>query len=110
MELMAAIQALESLTRTVPIAIHTDSTYVRDGITRWLPRWKANNWRTAAKKPVKNQDLWERLEAALAGHDVTWHWVRGHAGDPGNERADQLAREAIVALRAAQAERRRGPT
>ncbi|MBL27336.1 MAG: ribonuclease HI [Rhodospirillaceae bacterium] len=109
MELMAAIQALEALKRPVAIAIHTDSTYVRDGITRWLHQWKANGWRTAAKKPVKNQDLWERLEAALATHEVTWHWVRGHAGDPGNERADQLAREAVVALRAAQQESRHPP-
>ncbi len=95
MELMAAIRALESLKRTVPVDLYTDSTYLRDGITKWLAAWKANGWKTAAKKPVKNQDLWRRLEAALADHDVRWHWVRGHAGHPENERADQLARQAM---------------
>jgi ribonuclease HI len=95
MEMMAAIQALEALTRPSTVNLHTDSTYLRDGITRWIHRWKANGWKTAAKKPVKNVDLWQRLEAALAGHDVEWHWVKGHAGDPGNERADALATGAI---------------
>jgi len=91
MELMAAIQALESLTRPVEVRVHTDSTYVRDGITKWLPNWKRNGWRTAAKQPVKNADLWQRLEAAAGRHEVRWHWVKGHAGHPENERADRLA-------------------
>ncbi len=95
MELMAAIAALESLTRPVTVRIHTDSTYVKDGITQWIHRWKRNGWKTANKKPVKNEDLWRRLDAALARHDVSWHWVKGHAGHPGNERADTLAREAV---------------
>jgi len=95
MELMAAIQALESLKRREPVALYTDSTYVRDGITKWVHGWQRNGWRTAARKPVKNEDLWRRLLAALAGHAVDWHWVKGHAGDPGNERADQLARDGI---------------
>ncbi|MFY1670834.1 ribonuclease HI [Plantactinospora sp. WMMB334] len=91
MELMAAIRALESLTRPVTVEIYVDSTYVRDGITRWLPNWKRNGWQTAGKQPVKNADLWRRLEAAATGHQVRWHWVKGHAGHPENERADQLA-------------------
>jgi len=95
MEMMAAIKALESLKRTVPVDLYTDSTYVRDGITKWLPGWKSNGWKTAAKKPVKNQDLWQRLEAAIQDHDVKWHWVKGHAGHPENERADELARTGI---------------
>ena len=93
MELMAAIQGLEALTRPVAVRLHTDSTYLRDGITRWLPGWKARGWRTADKKPVKNQDLWERLEAAAGRHQVEWHWIKGHAGHPENERADALARQ-----------------
>ena len=96
MELMAAIAGLEALKRPSSVVLHTDSRYVLDGITQWLPRWKANGWQTAARKPVKNVDLWQRLEAAMAPHRVDWRWVRGHAGDPGNERADQLARHAIV--------------
>ena len=95
MELMAAIQALESLKRGVRAQLYTDSTYVRDGITKWIHGWKKNGWRTAAKKPVKNEDLWRRLEAALEGHEVEWHWVKGHAGHPENERADVLARQGI---------------
>ncbi len=95
MEMMAAIRALESLKRGMPVDLFTDSTYLRDGITKWLPAWKANGWKTAARKPVKNQDLWQRLEASLAGHDVGWHWVKGHAGHPENERADELARRKI---------------
>ncbi|MFC6023500.1 ribonuclease HI [Plantactinospora solaniradicis] len=91
MELMAAIRALESLTRAVSVRMHTDSTYVRDGITKWLPNWKRNGWLTAAKQPVKNADLWQRLEAAASRHEVRWHWVKGHAGHPENERADRLA-------------------
>jgi ribonuclease HI len=93
MELMAAICALEALKRPVSVRLHTDSKYVKDGITAWLPRWKARGWKTADKKPVKNVDLWQRLEAALAKHKgVEFHWVRGHAGHPENERADELAR------------------
>ncbi len=99
MEMMAAIKALESLKRTVPVDLYTDSTYVRDGITKWLPGWKSNGWKTAAKKPVKNQDLWQRLEAAIQDHDVKWHWVKGHAGHPENERADELARTGIPGRR-----------
>ena len=95
MEMMAAIKALESLKRAVPVDLYTDSTYVRDGITKWLPGWKSNGWKTAAKKPVKNQDLWQRLEAALRDHDIKWHWVKGHSGHPENERADELARSGI---------------
>lgn len=98
MELMAAIQALESLKRNRNIALYTDSTYLRDGITKWIHAWKLNGWRTAAKKPVKNEDLWKRLEAALVGHNVEWFWVKGHAGHPGNERADQLAREGVLQI------------
>ncbi|MFD1825078.1 ribonuclease HI [Mumia zhuanghuii] len=91
MELMAAIQALETLTRPVGVDLHTDSSYVRNGIMSWVTKWKANGWRTAAKQPVKNEDLWRRLDEAAQRHDVRWHWVKGHAGDPGNERADELA-------------------
>ncbi len=95
MEMMAAIAALESLKRDVAVDLYTDSTYLRDGITKWLPAWKARGWKTAAKTPVKNKDLWQRLETALGGHDISWHWVKGHAGHPENERADELARKAI---------------
>ncbi|MGE4217965.1 MAG: ribonuclease HI [Alphaproteobacteria bacterium] len=95
MEMLAAIHALEALTRPMTVALYTDSNYLRDGIMRWIHQWKANGWRTAAKKPVKNQDLWERLDAAMKRHRVEWHWVRGHAGHPENERADKLARDAI---------------
>jgi len=101
MELMAAIQALETLTRPAIVRLHTDSTYLRSGITSWLPTWKRNGWRTAAKQPVKNADLWQRLEAAVEGHQVDWLWVKGHAGHPENERADALARQAIRDLLAA---------
>ncbi len=95
MEMMAAIQGLESLNRPSTVVLHTDSTYVMDGITKWIHGWKRNGWRTAAKKPVKNEDLWRRLDAALAPHQVEWKWVKGHAGHPENERADALAREAV---------------
>lgn len=98
MELMAAIMALEALTRSMPVNIYTDSVYVRDGITKWLGGWKARNWQTAAKKPVKNVDLWQRLEQAQQPHQVTWHWIKGHAGHPGNERADELARQGVPIL------------
>ncbi|MGE0652344.1 MAG: ribonuclease HI [Alphaproteobacteria bacterium] len=95
MELMAAIVALESLTRPVPVRLHTDSQYVKDGITQWIAGWKRNGWKTAARKPVKNEDLWRRLDTAQAQHNVSWHWIRGHDGHPENERADELARRAI---------------
>ncbi len=96
MELMAAIKALESLKRPVKARLHTDSQYVMKGITEWIHDWKRRGWRTADKKPVKNVDLWQRLEAALAQHDVKWVWVRGHAGHAENERADELARQGAV--------------
>ena len=96
MELMAAIQALEALKRPASVILHTDSTYVKDGITRWIHGWKKNGWKTAAKKPVKNVDLWQRLEAALARHEVDWRWLKGHAGHDGNERADALARKGLA--------------
>jgi ribonuclease HI len=102
MELMAAIVALETLKRPCTADIHTDSQYLRNGIMTWINGWKRNGWKTADKKPVKNIDLWQRLGAALAHHTVHWHWVRGHAGHDLNERADELAREAIAELRAAQ--------
>jgi len=98
MELMAAIQGLESLTRPSRVRLVTDSTYVKDGITKWIHGWKRNGWKTAAKKPVKNEDLWRRLDAALASHDVDWQWVKGHAGHAENERADELARRGIAEL------------
>ena len=98
MELMGAIMALEALTRPSDVQLSTDSAYVKNGITQWLPRWKANGWKTAAKKPVKNQDLWERLDAALGTHRIEWKWVKGHAGDPDNERVDQLARKAAESV------------
>ena len=98
MELMAAIAALEALTKPSRVQLTTDSTYVKDGITKWIHGWKAKGWKTAAKKPVKNVDLWQRLEAALEPHDVEWHWVRGHDGHAENERADVLARQAIEKL------------
>ncbi len=99
MELTAAIQALESLKRPMAVRLHTDSTYLRDGITKWLPGWKRKGWLTADRKPVKNVDLWQRLEAAMAPHRIEWHWVRGHAGHPENERADALAREGLKRAR-----------
>ncbi|MEL6218259.1 MAG: ribonuclease HI [Pseudomonadota bacterium] len=99
MELMAAIAALEALERPAEITLTTDSTYLRDGITGWIHGWKRNGWKTAAKKPVKNAELWQRLDAAQANHRVRWDWVKGHAGHPQNERADELARAAIAAMR-----------
>ena len=95
MEMMAVIASLESLKRPCKILLHTDSTYVMKGMTEWLESWKARNWKTAAKKPVKNVDLWQRMEAAIARHAVDWKWVKGHSGVPENERADELARDAI---------------
>jgi ribonuclease HI len=98
MELTAAIRALEALTRRCEVALYTDSQYVRLGITTWLPDWKRRNWRTADRKPVKNQDLWEQLDLLAARHDIEWHWVRGHDGHPENERADALANRGIDEL------------
>jgi ribonuclease HI len=92
MELMAAISALEALSRPSSVTIVTDSVYVKDGLTKWIHGWKRNGWKTSAKKPVKNEELWKRLESAATLHDVTWEWVKGHAGHPENERADELAR------------------
>jgi len=95
MELMAAIQALEALRRPASVSLHTDSKYLLDGITKWVEGWQRNGWKTAAKKPVKNDDLWLRLIEAMKPHDISWVWVKGHAGDPGNEHADALARRGI---------------
>jgi ribonuclease HI len=95
MELMAAIQALETLTRACKILLHTDSLYVLKGITVWMPDWKRRGWKTAAGKPVKNEDLWRRLDAAIARHDIQWQWVKGHSGEAGNEQADKLANSGI---------------
>jgi len=100
MELMAAIEALEALKRPCLVDIHTDSEYLRNGIMRWIHAWKRNGWRTADRKPVKNADLWQRLDALCARHRVRWHWLKGHAGHALNERADALAREALAAIRA----------
>lgn len=91
MELTAAIEALNILTEPCKIMLHTDSTYVKDGITQWIENWKKNGWRTAARKPVKNADLWQALDEAVSRHDIIWKWVKGHDGDEGNERADELA-------------------
>ena len=99
MELMAAISALEALKRPCLVDLYTDSQYLRQGIMSWIRRWKRNGWRTAEKMPVKNAELWQRLDAAIAPHRVQWHWVQGHAGHRMNERADQLAREGIAAVR-----------
>ncbi|MGC2460911.1 MAG: ribonuclease HI [Steroidobacteraceae bacterium] len=98
MELQAVIAALQALKRPVDVRLYTDSQYVRRGILEWLPQWKARGWRTADKKPVKNLDLWQLLETAAARHRIEWHWVRGHAGIPGNERCDALANAAIDGL------------
>ena len=98
MELLAAISALEAMTEPCKVVLTTDSTYVKDGITRWIRNWKANGWKTAAKKPVKNKDLWERLDAECLRHQVDWRWVKGHAGHPENERADGLANLAMDEL------------
>lgn len=96
MELTAAISALEALTRPSHVELHTDSSYVKNGITQWIRRWKANGWRTSDKKPVKNAELWQQLDEATRRHDIDWRWVRGHAGDPENERADELARTGMA--------------
>lgn len=99
MELTAVIESLASLKRRMPVAIYTDSEYVKNGITRWIHGWKARGWRTADNKPVKNMELWQRLDLLVGQHDVQWHWVRGHTGDPGNERADELANRGVASLR-----------
>lgn len=99
MELMAAIMALEALKRPCAVDLHTDSQYVKNGLTGWIHGWKRNGWKTADRKPVKNAELWMRLDEAAARHDIRWHWVKGHAGDPENERADELARAEVKALR-----------
>ena len=99
MELMAAIQALNALKRPSKVKLVTDSTYVKDGVTKWIHGWKKNGWKTAAKKPVKNEDLWRQLDEAVQRHEITWDWVKGHSGHTENERADTLAREAIATLR-----------
>jgi ribonuclease HI len=99
MELFAAIAGLEALKRPARVRIHTDSNYLKDGITKWIHAWKAKGWKTSDKKPVKNVDLWQRLERASERHDVSWHWVRGHSGHAENERADELARLAIKQMR-----------
>ena len=96
MEMMAVIRALEALKHSrYPVALTTDSRYVKDGITQWLPNWKKNGWKTAAKKPVKNADLWKKLDKLVSEHDITWHWVRGHSGHAENELVDELANQAI---------------
>ena len=101
MELMAAISALEALKRPCQVRLYTDSSYVKDGVTKWIHGWKRNGWRTADKKPVKNAELWQRLDEARKGHKVDWHWVKGHSGHPENERCDALARGEIDKIRAA---------
>ena len=98
MELMAAIMGLNAMTRPMLVDLHTDSRYVMNGVQDWMPRWKANGWKTAAKKPVANQDLWQQLDEAVIRHQVRWHWVKGHAGNPLNERCDVLARSAAEAI------------
>ena len=95
MELLAAIRALEALKRPCRVILHTDSQYLRGGITKWIHAWKARGWKTADKKPVKNQDLWVRLDELIQGHEIEWRWVKGHAGDEGNERADELANKGV---------------
>ena len=104
MELLAVIEALRALRRPCRIVLHTDSQYVHKGITEWLANWKRRGWRTADRQPVKNADLWQALEEAAAGHEIAWHWVRGHAGDSGNERADQLANLGVEQARRARVE------
>ena len=98
MELMAVIRGLQALKRPCAVDVTTDSQYVKNGITQWIHNWKRNGWRTAARKPVKNDDLWRLLDEAVAGHDVSWHWVKGHSGHPENERADALANRGIDEL------------
>ena len=99
MELTAVIESLALLTRHTPVAVYTDSEYVKNGITTWIHGWKKRGWRTADNKPVKNIELWQKLDTLVASHEVQWHWVRGHTGDPGNERADALANRGVASLR-----------
>ena len=99
MELTAVIEALAALKRSTPVAVYTDSEYVKNGITTWIKGWKSRGWRTADGKPVKNQELWQRLDALVSQHQVSWHWVRGHTGDPGNERADELANRGCASVK-----------
>ena len=99
MEMMAAIQALETLNKPCKVELHTDSQYLRNGVTQWIHAWKARGWKTADRKPVKNEDLWKRLDAARLRHEVDWRWVKGHAGHPMNERADALARKGLEQAR-----------
>jgi ribonuclease HI len=99
MELTAVIEALSALKRSTAVAVYTDSEYVKNGITTWIKGWKNRGWRTADNKPVKNMELWQRLDALVAQHQVSWHWVRGHTGDPGNERADELANRGCASVR-----------
>jgi len=101
MELTAVIESLALLKRRTPVAIYTDSEYVKNGITTWIHGWKKRGWRTADNKPVKNIELWQRLDTLVAAHSVSWHWVKGHAGDPGNERADALANQGVESIRGA---------
>lgn len=103
MELLAVIQALRALKRRCVVTVHTDSVYVKKGMTEWLPNWKRRQWRTADKKPVKNADLWQALDELASGHELHWRWVKGHAGDPGNERADALANQGVAELQTAAA-------
>ena len=105
MELTAAIMALEALTRAATVELHTDSQYLRDGISKWIHGWKRNGWKTSDKKPVKNAELWQRLDQALHRHQVTWHWVKGHAGHDDNERADELARQGMAPFKKSAATR-----
>ncbi|MDB4022336.1 ribonuclease HI [Litorivicinus sp.] len=95
MELTAAIEGLQALKRSCEVDLYTDSVYVKDGVTKWITNWKKNGWKTSAKKPVANQDLWQQLDAIVGQHNVRWHWVKGHSGHPGNERADQLANQGV---------------
>ena len=98
MELTAVIEALNALNRACKVALYTDSKYVMDGLNQWMPNWKKRGWKTADKKPVKNQDLWQALDVAVSRHEIEWHWVKGHAGHPGHERADELANEGITTI------------
>ena len=98
MEIQAAIEALSALKRGSKVVLYTDSRYVKDGINEWLPNWKKRGWRTSSRKPVKNEDLWRKLDRVVAQHEIDWRWVRGHSGVPGNERADELANEAVDAM------------
>lgn len=107
MELVAAIEALETLSRPSAVRVVTDSAYVKGGVTQWIAGWKRNGWKTAAKKPVKNQDLWERLDAAAARHEIDWEWIKGHAGHEENERADKLARDGMAPFKP---EKKKGPS